>query len=48
MLGRRIIFHSDFVSRVGIAVAMDLLIDSDFLFEIQLMSLSLHIEFFVN
>ena len=37
-------FHSDFISRVGIPVAMGLFIDCHFLFEVQLLCLSMHIE----
>ena len=38
------IFHSDFVSYVGILGAMGLFIDCHFLFEVQLLDLSLHIK----
>ena len=34
----------DFVSRVGIPVAMGLFVECHFLFEVQLLCLSLHIE----
>ena len=37
-------FRSDFLSSVGIPVAMGLFIDCHFLFEIQLFCLRLHIE----
>ena len=36
--------RNDFVSHVGIPVAMGLFIDCHFLFEVQLLCLSLHIE----
>ena len=37
--------NCDFVSRVVIPIAMGLFIDCNFLFEVQLLCLSLHVEF---